>query len=425
MDLENGKYAVQGIAVEDLCEEFGTPLYLYDAETIRRQYLRLSSAFPGLKLRLKYAAKALTNVNILRIMRNLGAGLDAVSIEEVHMGLYAGFSPEEILYTPNCVSFNEIREAADLGVKLNIDNISVLEQFGNEYGDSVACCIRLNPHISAGGNSKIQTGHIDSKFGISILQLRHVLRIVKAHKMKVTGLHVHTGSDFLNSDVFLQGAELVFDAANDFPDLEFIDFGSGFKVAYKEGDITTDIEELGSRMSAAFTTFCKNYGRELEIWFEPGKFLVSECGFLLARANVVKTTPATVFVGLDTGLNHLIRPMLYDAYHEIVNISNPDGVKRVYTVAGYICETDTFGYDRKLDEVREGDLIGFRNAGAYGFSMSSNYNSRMRPAEVLVMNGEAHLIRRRETMEDLLRTQSNIDPALLNFAARRDAEEIQ
>ena len=417
MDLINGHYTVQGVALTELCEKYGTPLYVYNADTIGRQFSGLQQAFSGLKLRLKYAAKALTNISVLRLLRSLGAGLDAVSIEEVQTGLIAGFLPSEILYTPNCVSFNEIREAVALGVLVNIDNISVLEQFGNEFGSEVACCIRLNPHIAAGGNTKIQTGHIDSKFGISILQLRHVLRIVTAHKMNICGLHVHTGSEFLNSDVFLQGAELVFDAAADFKDLQFIDFGSGFKVAYKDGDVTTDVEELGSRMKAAFSAFCQSYGRELEIWFEPGKYLVSESGLLLARSNVVKTTPATVFVGLDTGLNHLIRPMLYDSYHEIVNISNPEGTKRVYTIVGYICETDTFGYDRKLNEVHEGDIMAFKNAGAYGFSMSSNYNSRLRPAEVLIENGQARLIRRRETLEDLLRTQTEWEGAAENETA--------
>jgi diaminopimelate decarboxylase len=341
-------------------------------------------------------------------LRKAGAGLDVVSIQEAQLGLLAGFAPDEILYTPNCVSFEEIKEAVTMGLIINIDNISILEQFGHAYGNKVPCCIRINPHIAAGGNTKIQTGHIDSKFGISILQLRHVLRIIKTNNIQVIGLHVHTGSDFLNADVFLKGAELVFDAAVDFEDLQFIDFGSGFKVAYKEGDVVTDLDELGKKMKTAFTSFCKTYGRDLEIWFEPGKFLVSECGYLLVRTNVIKTTPATVFVGVDSGLNHLIRPMMYDAYHDIINVSNPAGTQRVYTVVGYICETDTFGWDRKLAEVREGDILAFKNAGAYGFSMSSNYNSRLRPAEVLVYNGEAHLIRKRETLDDLLRNQVEI-----------------
>ncbi|SFC17177.1 diaminopimelate decarboxylase [Flexibacter flexilis DSM 6793] len=402
---QQGPYQIQGLSLEALAQEYGTPLYVYDADIIERQVQSLHTAFGGLKHRIKYAAKALTNQAILKLMNKNGVELDVVSIEEAQLGLQAGFAPSQILYTPNSVSFKEIQEAVALGLTINIDNISILEQFGNAYESSVPCCIRINPHIVAGGNAKIQTGHIDSKFGISILQMKHVARVVRSSNIRVEGLHIHTGSEFLNSDVFLQGAELVFDAATDFPDLRFIDFGSGFKVAYKEGDHVTDVMELGQKMTQAFKRFCAEYGRELEIWFEPGKYLVSECGYLLANANVVKTTPSSVFVGVDTGLNHLIRPMMYDAYHEIVNISNPEGAKRIYTVVGYICETDTFGYDRKLSEVREGDVIAFLNAGAYGFSMSSNYNSRLRPAEVLIYKGKAHLIRRREVLDDLLRTQ--------------------
>ncbi len=410
MQLTHDRYHIQGVDLTELVREHGSPLYVYDGDKIVAQYQRLRDAFGGLNLKIKYAAKALTNLAVLRLLREAGTGLDVVSIEEAHIGLMAGFAPDDILYTPNCVSFAEIREAVGLGVRINIDNISVLEQFGHTYGDSVPCCIRLNPHIAAGGNAKIQTGHIDSKFGISILQLRHVLRIVRANRLCVTGLHVHTGSDFLDADAFLRGAELIFEAAADFPDLAFIDFGSGFKVAYKEGDVTTNVEDLGQKMRAAFEQFCATYGQDLEIWFEPGKFLVSEAGLLLVTVNVIKTTPATVFAGVDSGMNHLLRPMMYDAYHDIVNVSNPQGTRRIYTVVGYICETDTIGGDRKLAEVREGDILAIKNAGAYGISMSSNYNSRRRPAEVLIRHGQARLIRRRETLEDVLRTQLEAEP---------------
>jgi diaminopimelate decarboxylase len=313
------------------------------------------------------------------------------------------------MYTPNCVDFDEIKQAVAYGVMVNIDSIPMLEHFGTEYGSSVPICIRLNPHILAGGNAKISVGHIDSKFGISILQLKHVLKIVQAYELNVIGLHVHTGSDILDAEVFLKGAEILFDAAREFQDLVFLDFGGGFKVAYKNGDITTDIQDVGKKVSAAFKKFCKEYGRELEIWFEPGKYLVSECGYLLTKANVVKPTPATTFVGVNSGLNHLLRPMMYDAYHSVVNISKLDGPERVYTIVGYICETDTIAADRKIKEVKEGDIIAIKNAGAYGYSMSSNYNSRFRPAEVLVINGKDHLIRKRETFEDILKNQISID----------------
>lgn len=409
MELKNNRFNIQGVDLLELANTFGTPVYVYDTEKIKFQYNNLIKSFPNIEIKLKYAAKALTNTSILKYLRSLGAGLDAVSIQEVELGLIAGFKPEEIMYTPNGVSFEEIKEGIEKGVMLNIDNISILEQFGNEYQDKIPVCIRLNPHLMAGGNHKISTGHIDSKFGISILQTRHLLRVIDTYKINVVGLHMHTGSDILDADVFLNGAKLLFDLAKDFNSLEFIDFGSGFKVPYHESDVQVDLADLGRKISKAFMEFCNEYGRDLQLWFEPGKYLVSEAGVLLVKTNVVKTTPATVFAGVDSGLNHLIRPMMYDAYHDIVNISNVNGTKRVYTIVGYICETDTFGWDRKLDEVTEGNILAIKNAGAYGYSMSSNYNSRFRPPEVLILNGKSHLIRKRETLDDITRNQVDID----------------
>lgn len=409
MELVNGRYCIQNVPLLDMCHTFGSPVYVYDAAKIQSQYHVLKNAFQPLDVKIKYACKALTNMNIMRLLRNEGSGLDTVSIQEVKLGLEAGFRPDEILYTPNCVSFEEIKEAAEIGVHINIDNISILEQFGNQYGGSIPCCIRINPHIMAGGHNHISVGHIDSKFGISIYQIPHVVRVMKTHNMRVNGLHMHTGSDILDAQVFLNGAELLFNTAGEFPDLEFMDFGSGFKVAYREGDVTTNIQQIGAEIAMRFQSFCEEYGRPLELWFEPGKFLVSEAGLLLVEANVIKQTTSTVFVGVDSGQNHLIRPMMYDAYHHITNVSNPEGTQRVYSVVGYICETDTLGYDRLLNEVREGDILAIHNAGAYGYSMSSNYNSRFRPAEVLVYDGKAHLIRKRESFEDLTRNQILID----------------
>ncbi|MCS6822308.1 MAG: diaminopimelate decarboxylase [Microscillaceae bacterium] len=405
MELVENRYQIQGLDVLTICQEFGTPLYLYDGNKIEQKIHYLKQCFAHTDMQIKYACKALTSLAILQLMKKNGVGLDTVSIQEVQLGLMAGFEPHEILFTPNCVDFAEIQEAVQLGVTINIDNISILEQFGATYGNTVPCCIRLNPHLTAGGNTKIQVGHIDSKFGISILQLRHVHRIVQANHILVKGLHVHTGSDILESEIFLRSAEIIFEAAYEFKDLTFIDFGSGFKVPYKETDIQTDIADLGLKLGEAFESFCQQYGRKLAIWFEPGKYLVSEAGYLLVKANTIKQTPSTVFVGVNSGMNHLIRPALYNAYHQIQNISNPTGVKRLYSVVGYICETDTLGWDRKLNEVREGDILAIKNAGAYGYVMSSNYNSRLRPAEVLIYQNKVYLIRKRETLEDLIRNQ--------------------
>ena len=388
---------------------FGSPMYVYDANKISSQYERLTKAFAAVpSLRINYAMKALSNVSILKLIRKLGAGLDTVSIQEVKLGLHAGFAPEQIIFTPNGVSMEEIEEAASLGVQLNIDNLSILEQFGSKH-PQVPVCIRINPHVMAGGNSNISVGHIDSKFGISIHQIPHILRIVENTKMHINGIHMHTGSDILDIDVFLYAAEILFDTAKHFRELKFIDFGSGFKVPYKEGDIQTDIEELGERLGQRFLEFCKLYGRNLTLAFEPGKFLVSEAGFFLVKVNVVKQTTSTVFAQIDSGFNHLIRPMFYGATHFIENISNPEGKKRFYSVVGYICETDTFASNRQIAEISEGDILCFRNAGAYCYTMASNYNSRPRPAEVLWIDGQAKLIRKAETLEDLLRNQVEID----------------
>ena len=318
-------------------------------------------------------------------------------------------NPKKIIYTPNCVSFDEISEAVSLGVRVNIDNLSVLEHFGHVYGDRYPVCIRLNPHILAGGNHKISVGHIDSKFGISIHQMRHLERIIDAYGIHVNGLHMHTGSDILNIDAFASAVDILLDSARHFEDLEFIDFGSGFKVPYKPQEVSTDIISFGDRMTRLFREFCDEYGRELRMEFEPGKFLVSESGTFLATVNVLKQTPATVFAGVNTGFNHFIRPMLYDAYHHIVNVSNPVAKPRIYTVVGYICETDTFGWDRPIQEIREDDILAFQNAGAYVSSMSSNYNSRLKPAEVFVLDGQAHLITRREEFRDLLRNTVEVE----------------
>ena len=409
MQLTNTGYSIQGLSVLEISHEFGTPLYVYDGEKILFQYQRLKNAFKGVNIKIKYAAKALTNQAILKLLRSAGAGIDVVSLQELQLGLRAGYLPTDIMFTPNCVAFEEIMEAAQLGVTLNIDNIPFLEKFGKTYGSSKPVCIRINPHIEAGGNIKIMTGHKASKFGISIDQIEEVYAVVAKYQLNVEGIHVHSGSDFKSADAFIKAADILFGVAKNFISLRFLDFGSGFKVAYKEGDHATDIEELGNKMSQHFQQFCTSYGKNLELWFEPGKFLVSEAGILLAKTNVVKPTPACTFVGVDTGLNHLIRPMMYGAYHSMVNISNATGEQKAYNVVGYICETDTFGADISLHEVKEGDVIAMLNAGAYGFSMSSNYNSRFRPAEVLVHQGKAHLIRKREEMEDLLRNQIDIE----------------
>lgn len=396
---------IQGVSIATLADEFGTPIYIYDGEKITNQVKTLQEAFSSVPVKIKYATKALSNISILKLIRKAGAGVDAVSIEEVRLCMIAGYLPEEIMYTPSGVAFEEIREAVKLGIMINLDSLPLMEEFGQVYRGSVPACIRINPHIMAGGNLKISTGHKESKFGISIELLPLILESVAKHKLQIIGLHIHTGSDILDAEVFLQGGNVLFEAAMQFPDLKFLDFGGGFKVAYKPNDVATDVMEVGKKVGEAFRDFCKRYGRQLELWLEPGKFLVSEAGYLLVKTNVVKESTSVTFAGVDSGLNHLIRPMMYDAYHSVYNLSNPEGKKAKYNVVGYICETDTIAAHRELTEVKAGDLLVIKNAGAYGYSMSSNYNSRLRPAEIVIWEGKAAQIRRRESFEDLIRNQ--------------------
>lgn len=389
-------------------KQFDSPLYVYDAEQIQKNYKQFVDAFKVEKLKVHYAGKALNNLTILKLFKSLGSGLDCVSIQEVQVGLKAGFSAEDILFTPNNISTEEFEEAIALGVKINVDNLTTLEYFGMNH-PNLPIYIRINPHLMAGGNQKISVGHIDSKFGISIHQIPHVERIAKKFNMNVMGVHVHTGSDILDPEIFIIAAELVFSVVEKFDTVTHIDFGSGFKVAYKEDDLHTDITAFGKKFSQSFNDFCKKQNKSYTLEFEPGKYMVSNAGYFVAKTNVVKQTTSCTFIGLDTGFNHFIRPMFYNAHHEIENLSNPKGDKKVYSVVGYVCETDTFALDRIIPEVRKGDLLMFRNAGAYCSTMASNYNSRPRASEVLIHQGKAHLIRRRETLEDILATQVEVE----------------
>lgn len=390
-----------------LANQYGTPLYIYNADRINAQYKKLNAAFSGQNVKIFYAAKALTNINILRYIHSLGAGIDCSSINEVRLALYAGIASENMLYTSNSISIDEIMEAKELGVHVNIDSLSNLEKFGAHCGHSYPVGIRLRPNIMAGGNLKIATGHDKSKFGIPVDQLDQVLQVVKKYHLHIRGLHLHTGSEVSDVPLLLKAISLIFDLAPHFPELAFFDLGGGFKVPYSHGDTQTDIHLLAKSIGGLVeTTFPTDSGSAPEIWLEPGKFLVSAAGYFVSKVNVLKPTANTCFAGMDSGFNHLIRPMFYDAWHHIENISNPDGEIKKYSVVGNICETDTFAWDRSIAEIREGDLLSFSNAGAYGFEMASNFNSRYRPAEIMVENGQSRLIRKREGFEDLIRNQA-------------------
>jgi diaminopimelate decarboxylase len=397
--------SISNSQLSSIAATYGTPLYVYNADKITDQYLNLTNAFKDVNAKFFFACKSLTNINILKHIHSLGCNIDCSSINEAKLALHAGFDPKNILYTSNGIAFEEIQEAVELGFNINIDSLSNLKKFGQQYGHSYPVGIRLRPNIMAGGNLKISTGHEKSKFGIPIEQLDSILALIKTHNIYIAGLHVHTGSEIKDVAVFMQVADIFFDLIPLFPELQFLDLGGGFKVPYHDNETGTDILLLATKVKEVIIKLKTHYGKDFQTWFEPGKYLVSECGSFITTVNVIKENTAATFVGVNSGFNHLIRPMFYEAFHRIRNISNPNGSIKKYAVVGNICETDTFAWDRELNEVREGDLLVFDNAGAYGFEMGSNYNSRYLPAQVMIKENEIHLIRKRDIFEDLLRNQ--------------------
>ena len=391
----------------DVSKKYGLPVYVYDKNKIISQYSKLRNAFINIdNLHINYAAKALSNINILNIMKDVGCGIDAVSIQEVELALYVGFKTNQIFYTPSGVELSEIKKALKLGVQINIDNISALKKIAENLS-SVKLGIRINPNVRAGGNSKISVGDSESKFGLNTSEIQEAKKIISENNISVNGLHIHTGSDIEDINSFLTACDFVFEQAKGFKELEFLDFGSGFKVKYFENDSETDVKKLGKKLGDRFYKFNSKRKNKVRMHIEPGKFLVSECGYFLTKVNYVNNRINKNFIHVNSGLNHFIRPMFYGSKHSIENISsNSDEIKN-YSVVGYICETDTFSENVKLKKTQEGDILCFKNAGAYCFSMSNNYNSRFRPPEVLVSNNEIKLIRKRESFKDLIRNQSN------------------
>ena len=391
--------------LKSAANEYGTPLYVYHAEKIVSQYQNLLSNFSGQHTRFFYACKALTNTHILDVVKRAGCNVDCSSINEAKLALHVGFAPQNILYTSNSVSFEEICEAVSLGVHVNIDSLSNLEKFGAKFGASYPVGVRVRPNIMAGGNLKISTGHDKSKFGIPVTQINELKAIQEKYNINIATLHIHTGSEIKDVEVFIQSADVFDTLLSEFPTVNVLDFGGGFKVPYKPDEKGTDIPLLGAEVNKAMTRLSEKYGRSLTAWFEPGKYMVSECGYFVTQVNVLKQSGDIQFAGINTGLNHLIRPMFYDSYHHIDNISNPTAQPQAYAVVGNICETDTFAWDRAIPTIAEGDFLVFFNAGAYGYEMASNYNARYKPAQVLFENGVAKLISRRDSFEDLLSLQ--------------------
>ena len=390
-----------GNKIQPLLKEFGTPTYIYDAQEIRKRLQELRHHIPWPTLELFYAMKANNNPHILTLLRDEGANIDAVSEGEVHLALSCGFTPDRILFTANHISDEEMDRVADLGVMFNIGSLSRLDRYGKNHPNRKVC-IRFNPDVVAGEFSQIQTGGNLTKFGILLEEAGQVKDLADKYGLSVAGIHKHTGSGIAETKLFLESMGNLMGVADFFPDLEFVDFGGGFKVPYEEQEELIDYEIFGNQVVSLFTAFCKNYGRNLKMYFEPGKYLVAESGLLAVRVNTLKKNRDRLIAGTDSGFPQLIRPTYYGAYHSIVNLSNPDGSEKEYDVVGNICESgDIFARDRKLPEIREGDYLAILNGGAYCYSMGSNYNLRSLPAELLIEGDQVTLIRKRLSPQEL------------------------
>jgi diaminopimelate decarboxylase len=395
--------------LNEAAQTYGTPLYVYHAEKMVAQYKNLLNHFSNKSVCFFYACKALTNIHVLDVFKKAGCNIDCSSINEVKLAIHVGFDPSNILYTSNSVDFEEIKEAVSLGVHVNIDSLSNVEKFGMTYGNRYPVGVRIRPDIMAGGNLKISTGHDKSKFGIPAKQIKELKALQEKYKINIATLHIHTGSEIKDVAIFLQSAVVFEQLLPDFPTVNILDFGGGFKVPYQPNEKGTDIALLGQEVNKVMANLSAKAGRNLTAWFEPGKYLVSEAGFFITKVNVLKQSGDINFAGINSGLNHLIRPMFYDAYHHIDNLTAPTKELKQYAVVGNICETDTFAWDRPLPTIEEGNLLVFYNAGAYGYEMSSNYNARYKPAQVLFENGQHRLISRPDTFEDLLALQMPIN----------------
>ena len=409
--IKNNKFYIDKFSCEDLIAEFGSPLYVYNGQTFRDRFNSLANAFDYPKIRIYYACKSNTNLNVLKIFKKLGSNVDTVSPGEIFIALKAGFKPEDLLFTPNNPSSEEMKYAIDRNIMVTVGSLSIIEEYA-KIGGSRDICIRVNPDIGFGHHGYVITGGPKSKFGIYFDQMDRARDLASKLGLNIKGIHAHIGSGILEVDQFIEAMDMVLKTAGTMGDLDFVDFGGGIGVPYKPEEKPFDLDNFGKKASDFMRDFSGKYGRGLEFCFEPGKYLTAEAGYLLIKVTNRKETPLYKFVGTDSGFNHLIRPILYGSYHNIINCSNPDGKAEEVVVAGNICESGdvfTVGPDgpepRKIPEAKIGDILAITHAGSYGFTMASNYNSRPRPAEVLIEDGKVRLIRKRETLEDLIANQ--------------------
>ena len=387
----------------EFAKEYGTPLYVYDGDLVVERYRDLFKFIPYDRLKIHYALKANYNPGLLTLLRDAGAGLDTVSPGEVVYALKLGFPRERIIYTANNMTDAEFEQVLAMDVVMNIGSLSRLRKIAKQH-PGMKLCLRFNPDVCDGDNEKTMTGGDLTKFGILLESVEEVKALVKEGNLRVIGLHEHTGSGLQHAESVYQSMDNLMAIATpeNFPDLEFLDFGGGFKVPYKPEERRVDYVAMGAEIARRFTAFTERYGRRLDMLFEPGKYMVAEAGHLLTEVNTIKHNRTRVIAGCDSGFPQLIRPVLYGAYHQIRNLSNPAGKPVVYDVCGNICETgDRFAEQRELPEIREYDILAIGNAGAYCYSMGGVYNLRPMPGEIVVSGGKVVSERRKLTTEEL------------------------
>ncbi len=408
MKLKINQLFIGNYSAEQLVAQFGSPLYVYDEEVIRNQIRKLKNAFvyPGVKF--YYACKANTNLAILKIVLEEGCFLDAVSLGEVYAALKAGFSADKIRFTGVNVSNEEFSWLIEKKIAVNLGSLSEVERYG-KLNPGKKISVRINTNVGAGHHSHVITGGESSKFGIYFLEIAQLFSVCKKYDLKIVGIHHHIGSGILDYKIFLHAMDILLEIADQFFDLEFIDFGGGFGIPYQKNQKELNISFLGKKIVKKFNSFCNSYGKKLSFHFEPGRYFVAQSGSLLCTVNTIKKTPKYTFVGVNTGFNHLIRPAMYGSFHEVVNCSNPQGKLNKYLVAGNICESgDIFTRDENgikeqgIAELHEGDVLAILNSGAYGMSMASHYNLQQLPVEVLIQGKDVRIIRKREEFSDFI-----------------------
>ncbi|HUR31964.1 MAG TPA: diaminopimelate decarboxylase, partial [Saprospiraceae bacterium] len=380
------KLSIEPKKLLSVADEFSLPLFVYDAATIDQQVNVLKNAFQVPALEIRYASKALNTIAILSHIYQQGCGIDTVSPGEITMAIKAGVPPSKISFTPSGATTDEYSCAIQQGVHVHVDQLYMLEWLDKNF-PGTAVTLRFNPGIQAGGHPKLQVGSQGSKFGFLSSQIEDVRTLSKRLSLKIAGVHMHLGSDISDSDSFDKAYEFLLSVALNWSGtLQHVDLGGGFKIPYHPEDHSIDMKPFGEKVSQRFTDFCQELGKTITLVLEPGKFLVSEAGYLLMKVTGVRNAGGIPMAYVQSGFNHFLRPMNYNAYHHITNLSNPDGSLIEYDVVGYLCETDTFALKRPINEIRSGDILCLMNAGAYGYTMASNYNGRPRPAEILFKN---------------------------------------